>query len=128
MQIRLFNRQDDKELRALVQSTNESAGTVMDLDGKDNDLRNVEGSYFGHDGLFLVAEDDGIIVAFCGARKANCTDNDADNNVDNDGGEIMEITRFYVKDGVSKSIADRLISTVRNHAYQLDFEKVLVHP
>lgn len=118
MQIRLFNRQDDKELRALVQSNNESAGTVMDLDGKDKDLRNVEGSYFGHDGLFLVAEDDGNIIAFCGARKANKSTEDT--------GEIMEITRLYAKEGVDKSIVDGLVSTVRNHAYQLDFDKVIL--
>ncbi len=118
MQIRLFNRQDDKELRALVQSINESQGTVMDLDGKDNDLRNVEGTYFGHDGLFLVADDEGTIVAFCGARIGTESSNVA--------GETLEITRLWAKDGLDKTIVDRLISIVSNHAWQLDFEKVSV--
>ncbi len=118
MQIRLFNRQDDKELRALVQAINESQGTAMDLDGKDNDLRNVEGSYFGHDGLFLVAEDEGTIIAFCGARIGTSASNVA--------GETLEVTRLWSKDGIDPSIVEKLISTVRNHAWQLDFDKVLL--
>ncbi|MFA6212913.1 MAG: hypothetical protein WCT03_05410 [Candidatus Obscuribacterales bacterium] len=132
MQIRLYSRQDDKEFRKLMQEIYSTQGQELDLDGKDNDLRNVEGSYFGNDGLFLVAEDDGVIKGFCGARiepgtkvasGAHSSNEAASNERD-----TMTIKRLYISDDAieRQTLMDNLLSVVKNHAYQLDFETILL--
>ncbi|MBP9092761.1 GNAT family N-acetyltransferase [bacterium] len=132
MQIRLYSRQDDKEFRNLMQSIYQSKGRELDLDGTDNDLRNVEGSYFGNDGLFLVAEDDGVIHGFCGARiepgtKVN-TETRSCNATAGDARDTLLIKRLYVSPKVEnpQNLIDKLLDVVKNHAYQLDFETVLL--
>jgi hypothetical protein len=129
MQIRLYSRQDDKEFRKLMQTICQSQGLEFDLDGKDNDLRNVEGSYFGNDGLFLVAEDNGVIQGFCGARIEPGTKVDTSNNK-NVGlaRDTMNIKRLYVSPEIEErqALIDKFLSVVKNHAYQLDFETILM--
>ena len=46
----------------------ETCSAELELDGRDKDLKNIEGYYFGNNGLFLVAEEDGAIVGAVGAR------------------------------------------------------------
>lgn len=134
MQIRIFNRQDDKGLRAIVAPLEN-----LDLDNKDRDLRNVEGTYFGNNGIFLVAEDDGQIKAYMGARLLNKTGSGdkggegGEGNKREDGKvdqEILTVTRKGVAPGVpeaeAKELLDKLLAVVLNHAYQLDFAKVEV--
>lgn len=132
MQIRLYSRQDDKEFRKLMQEIYLTQGLELDLDGKDHDLRNVEGSYFGNDGLFLVAEDEGVIKGFCGARIEPGTKaaSDALNNNQAASSErdTMTIKRLYVSSDATErqALIDNLLSVVKNHAYQLDFETILL--
>jgi hypothetical protein len=125
MQIRIFNRQDDKALRAIIGQLGN-----LDLDDKDSDLRNVEGTYFGNNGIFLVAEDDGQIKAYMGARLLNKTDNSDKRHDDTGDQEILTVTRKGVATGIPEAEAhellDKLMTVVLNHAYQLDFAKVEV--
>lgn len=109
MQIRIFNRQDDKALRALMAELDPS----LDLNGKDNDLRNVEGTYFANGGLFLIAEEEGEILAFMGARRLNDSEN-------------LTVTRQGLKPGaqIDPAILEQLLAVVLNQAYQLDLKKV----
>lgn len=126
MQIRVFNRQDDKELRSLMQSICQANGTTFDLDGKDNDLRNVEGTYFGHDGIFLVAEEDGAILAFCGARRLDSDPNSiaaGADSIDQKRG-TLKITRSYARPDLDKGVMERMMAIVSNHAYQLDYKSI----
>lgn len=130
MQIRLYSRQDDKEFRNLMQTIYQSQGSELDLDGKDNDLRNVEGSYFGNDGLFLVAEDNGVIQGFCGARiepgTKVSTESLSSNTNSNPARDIMCVKRLYVSPEIEQqqALIDKLLDVVKNHAYQLDFESI----
>lgn len=125
MQIRIFNRQDDKGLRAIIAPLEN-----LDLDDKDRDLRNVEGTYFGNSGIFLVAEDDGQIKAYMGARLLSKTGNGDKRHDDLGDQEILTVTRKGVAPGIPKAEArellDKLMAVVLNHAYQLDFAKVEV--
>ncbi len=120
MQIRLYSRQDDKEFRKLMQSIYQSKGSELDLDGKDNDLRN------------LVAEDDGVIHGFCGARiepgtKVN-TETLSLNATTEAARDTLFIKRLYVSPEIEnhQELVDKLLNVVKNHAYQLDFETVLL--
>ena len=132
MQIRLYSRQDDKEFRKLMHSVCLSNGSEFDLDGADNDLRNVEGSYFGNDGLFLIAEEEGVIQGFCGARIEPGTK--LPTGQINSGTKLsserdtMTIKRLYVRPDIDgrQALIDTLLNVVKNHAYQLDFETIIL--
>ncbi|MCA9800631.1 MAG: hypothetical protein KC777_01530 [Cyanobacteria bacterium HKST-UBA02] len=84
MQIRIANRQDEKKIRALAEAVAGAAGKEFDLQGADNDLINVEANYFGKQGLFLVADRDGEIIAAGGARAKS--------------EDILEISRFLASE------------------------------
>ncbi|MBU6452513.1 MAG: hypothetical protein KGS72_12080 [Cyanobacteria bacterium REEB67] len=137
MQIRFANRQDEAPVRALL----ESQGAALDLAGADRDLRNLDQNYFGRDGLFIVAEAEGEVVAFAGARRS---ESDA---------EILLLNRLNVDKRISLSsdrcgkisgttdgdtleanddstdsaaIKKRFLAIVQNHAYQMDYKKVVI--
>jgi len=119
MQIRIANRQDEAPVRALL----ESQGVVLDMPGGDQDLRNLDHNYFGHDGLFVVAEEDGKVIAFAGARKVEGED------------DILELTRMTLpstdkataESGTTCSeIKERFLAIIKNHAYQMDYKKIQV--
>jgi len=69
VQIRIGNKQDEASVRLLIGETLSESGESLDLGGKDRDLRTIEIHYFGHDGVFLVAEEDRKIIAFAAAEK-----------------------------------------------------------
>lgn len=69
MQVRIANKQDEADIRTFVDAFYRLSGSQLNLDSVDSDLRNVEASYFGKEGLFLVAEHEGKIVGVAGARK-----------------------------------------------------------
>lgn len=118
MQIRIFNRQDDKGLRTLIER---EKGLSLNLDNADKDLRNVEATYFGHGGIFLVAEDEGEVKAYMGARPLS-------DEALNKGPEVITITRLGKAPELSEKegndIMESLLKVVLNHAYQMDFRAV----
>lgn len=69
MQVRAANRQDEPLIRNIVFSALEELGITPDPDGRDKDLKNVEHSYFWHDGVCLVAERDGQVIGVVAARR-----------------------------------------------------------
>lgn len=109
MQIRIANRQDDKGIRALVESIYKEQGKSLDLDGKDEDLRNIE-RYFARAGLFLVAEEQGEIKAILAAEKET--------------EKLFKLKRLMGEAGAHRE----MLEIALNHAYQMDFEKVEVEP
>jgi len=116
MQIRFANRQDEAPVRALL----ESQGVVLDPAGADNDLRNLDLNYFGQDGVFIVAEEEGKLIAVAGARKL-----DSDN-------EILELKRLTlptdatVPGTTNSAILERFLAIIKNHAYQMDYKSIQV--
>ena len=116
MQIRIANRQDEAPVRGLL----EAAGNKLDLSasGADHDLHNIDQNYFGHDGIFLVAERDGNVVAFAGAR---CEGDDKNKLV---------LRRMFLGgtegSGTTSELREKFLAIIKNHAYQLDFKTVEV--
>lgn len=82
-QIRIANKQDESHIRALMKDALASISKEFDLDGSDADLKNIEWSYFGHDGVFFVLELDRTVVGIAGAAKLS--------------DDTLEIKRLYVK-------------------------------
>ncbi|MBN8659956.1 MAG: hypothetical protein LCH63_04250 [Candidatus Melainabacteria bacterium] len=116
-QIRLANRQDEKEIRELTESLYQASGQTFSLEEQDNDLRNIEGKYIGPGGIFLVYELDGKLSGYLAAA------------CDNEN-ETIEIKRNgFAPACVSPSPAEiygRMLAVVRNHAYQMDIKSVLI--
>ena len=115
MQIRIANRQDEAPLRAFF----EKQGKTLDLTGADKDLHNIDQGYFGHDGLFVVAEEDGEIIGLAGARQSS------------DSADVLELIRLAVSAEKSDNttggaIKDRMLAIIKNHAYQMDFKTIKV--
>ena len=114
MQIRIANRQDEAPIRALL----EKQGAVLDLKGADRDLHNIDQGYFANDGLLVVAEEDGEIIALAGARKSAHDES------------VLEVLRLapqtFLSSTAGGAIRERFISIIKNHAYQMDFAKVSV--
>lgn len=107
-QIRIANKQDEPHIRALAKDALASISQEIDLDGVDADLKNVEWSYFGHDGVFFVLEVDGKIAGYAGAAKLS--------------EDAIEIKRLFVQpDSVQKleGLLDMLIDFARKMDYRL---------
>lgn len=92
MQIRVANRQDEKHIQALFAEICKKKGEEIDLSESHKDLRNIEANYFGNEGLFLIAEEEGKIIGFAGARKKS--------------DETLSVDRFYIEDMHKKSGID----------------------
>jgi N-acetylglutamate synthase-like GNAT family acetyltransferase len=82
-------------------------------------LHNIDQGYFGHDGLFVVAEEDGEIIGLAGARQSS------------DSADVLELIRLAVSPEKSDNttggaIKDRMLAIIKNHAYQMDFKTIKV--
>lgn len=107
-QIRIANKQDETHIRALAKEAHASISKEFDLDGGDADLKNIEWTYFGHDGVFLVLEVDGKIAGYAGAAKLS--------------DDAIEIKRLYVKPECGPSLEgllDMLVDFARKMDYSL---------
>ncbi len=113
MQIRIANRQDEPEIRTLVESICKESGSPFDIETSDSDLRNIDANYFGHEGLFLVAEDEGKIVGVAGAkRKTDLT---------------LELKRLIAKPGdkfIPADLLGELLSVIVEFAPRLLYERI----
>lgn len=107
-QIRIANKQDETHIRALAKDALASISQEIDLDGHDADLKNVEWSYFGHDGVFLVLEVNGRIEGYAGAAKLS--------------DDAIELKRLFVQpDSVAslEGLLDMLIDFARKMDYRI---------
>ncbi|HEY9715612.1 MAG TPA: hypothetical protein V6C72_19215 [Chroococcales cyanobacterium] len=132
MQIRLGNKQDEASVRQIVARAHsappahldesgktESPGDflLLDLTGQDKDLVNIEANYIGHDGTFLVAEQDRKVVGFALARSKPGPESDS----------VCLLRRLMVErpvDGFELSIEElitKLIEKVESFACNLDY-------
>lgn len=113
MQTRIANRQDEKEIKALTEAFYKKDSMELDIEGKDKDLRNIEGNYIGKNGIFLVTEEDGKVLAYLGARQKQ-------NN--------LLVERFLVSSELPEQkaadLAVKLMDITLNHAFQADFAGV----
>lgn len=113
MQIRIGNKQDEKSVRELISEILLERGESLDLEGRDRDLRQIEIHYFGHDGVFLVAEDDRKVFAFAAAAKHTET--------------ACELKRLYVRqDHRRQGIGTQLLQQVISFARNLDYQELVV--
>ncbi len=108
-QIRIANKQDEPHIRALMKDALASISKEFDLDGSDADLKNIEWSYFGHDGVFFVLELDRDVVGIAGAAQLS--------------DDTLEIKRLYVKPdlGLEKDflgLLDMLLDFARKMDYR----------
>ncbi len=108
-QIRIANKQDEPHIRALLKDALAGISKEMDLNGSDVDLKNIEWSYFGHDGVFFVLELDGTIAGVGGAAKLSDS--------------ALEIKRLYVKpdlhlESALLDLLERLLDFARKMDYQ----------
>lgn len=115
MQIRLGNRQDEPSINNLVLAVMKEFCLPVEPDRTESDLKNIESNYFGHDGVFLIAEEDGQLIGVAGARRSNDS--------------VLELVRLAVdKDWRGKGIARQLISTILSFANDLGYQNIIVEP
>lgn len=119
MQIRIANKQDESAIRALFQThLNEHLCRQLDLspEGAESDLRNIEGNYFGRDGIFLVASVEKDIVAIAGGRRAG-----------NGSDDVFHIKRLFVDPKYRRQhVATQMVSIISRHAGILGFNRIEV--
>lgn len=111
MQIRVANRQDEKSIQAIFAELCSKKGEELDLSSKHKDLRNIEANYFGNEGIFLVAEDDGKLLGFAGAKKECDT--------------TISVDRFYIDDAHKRSGIDKqFMQVIVPFAKRMYFERL----
>lgn len=109
MQLRIGNKQDEGAVRALVQQSMIEVGAEFQLETAEADLKNIEGEYFGNDGIFVVIEEDSEIIAFAAARRLN--------------DEICEVRRVFVhkawrKQGLMLKLFHQIIAFAKRMEYR----------
>lgn len=112
-QIRIANKQDEPHIRALAKDALASISKELDLDGSDADLKNLEWSYFGHDGVFFVLEVNGKIAGFAGAAKLS--------------EDAIEIKRLFVQPDSSQAVQG-LFDMLIDFARKMDYRQVECAP
>lgn len=111
MQIRVANRQDEKQIQTIFADLCSKKGEELDLNSKHKDLRNIEANYFGNEGIFLVAEDSGKIIGFAGAKKSSDI--------------VISVDRFYILDAHKRDGIDlRFMQVILPFAQRMFFEKI----
>lgn len=111
MQVRIANRQDEPQIRSFVDAIYQTSGRSLNLESEDSDLRNIEANYFGKEGLFLVAEEEGKISGIAGARKKSET--------------VLELRRLMIeKEKSSSEIVQQLMQVIVGFAPRLLYERI----
>lgn len=109
-QIRIANKQDESHIRALLKDALKSISKELDLEGSDADLKNIEWSYFGHDGVFVVLEVSGNIEGLAGAYQLS--------------DDALLIKRLYVKPERYGEGLDELLEMLIDFARKMDYRLV----
>lgn len=114
MQIRAANRQDEPLIRNIVFSSLEELGITADPEGRDSDLKNVEQSYFWHDGACLVAEKEGQVIGVIAGCRHNCD-------------EELELARLAVYPAArNRGVGRALIKTLVFFASNMDYKRIVL--
>lgn len=114
-QIRIANKQDDSQIRALCAEALKSQSIEFDLTGRDQDLKNVEWTYFGHDGIFLVVELEGAVAGYAGATKLT--------------EEAIQIKRFLIRPLVDvRATSGLLLDMLIKHSKNMDYSTLIFEP
>lgn len=115
MQIRAGNRQDEKHIRAIIFDAMLECGLQPEPEGREDDLKNVEEGYFWHDGIFVVAERDEVIIGVAGGRR-NPDDEDE-----------LELIRLAVLPRERKNhVASELIKTIKFFAGNMEYKRIVL--
>jgi len=113
VQIRIGNKQDEASVRLLVGEVLAESGKSLDIEAADRDLRSIEINYFGHDGVFLVAEEERKIVGIAAALKRTET--------------TCEVKRLYVtREHRGKGVGTQLLQQLVRFARNLDYDQLVV--
>jgi N-acetylglutamate synthase-like GNAT family acetyltransferase len=109
MQIRIGNKQDEPAVRELVRRLTTEIDVPFDLESTESDLKNIEREYIGHDGIYLVVEEENAIVGFAAARSLT--------------EDICEIKRMVIDDkhrgkGLAKQLVKHIVSFARGLDYR----------
>lgn len=111
MQVRIANKQDEADIRTFVESIYKQSGLMLDLESGDSDLRNIEANYFGKEGLFIVAEDEGQIAGIAGARRKSDS--------------VLEFNRLIMSDQFARDqVVSELLDVVVNFANRLFYSRI----
>ncbi len=111
MQIRLGNRQDEGAILHLVEEVMKEFGQTVDVNTTESDLRNIDANYMGRDGIFLVADEEGHVLAVAGARRRD--------------EETLEITRLAVgKKHRGGGIATRMLEIIEKFAGDFEYRRI----
>ena len=112
MQIRIANRQDEKKLLPFIEEIYKERGKALDLTRADSDLKNVEASYFGKDGVFLLAEEDQKIIGIAGANMMS--------------DDLCALRRIYVApDWRRKGIARQMLNVILGIARRFEYKRIV---
>jgi predicted N-acetyltransferase YhbS len=115
MQIRVGNRQDEPQIRQIVANAMAEHGEKPDS-ARDADLVDIEANYFWHDGVFLVAEEEGEIIGLVGARKFNSEQ------------EIELVRLVVIPEARGRGVARALVDSVLFFSRNLEYEKLVAYP
>lgn len=123
MQIRCASRSDDKKIRDFLSCLLEKGGKILDLDGVDQDLKNIEESYFAQEGAFLLLEEDGLLKGIAAGKKIPQQSGE-------DFSEVFLIRRIELALDLEygQNYARRLYSVLANIAKQGCFKTILLSP
>jgi N-acetylglutamate synthase-like GNAT family acetyltransferase len=118
MQIRLGNKQDEPMVRDLLMTVMHEVGLEAYFEKMRPPIMNMEREYIGHDGTYLVAEDDRKIVGVAAAKKkteAVCELN------------LLCVTTEWRRMGLGKQMLQKILSFAKGLDYdalQVDAEVV----
>lgn len=117
MQIRAGNRQDEKYIRPIIFNAMKECGLEPEPEGREDDLKDIEAGYFWHDGIFIVAERDGVIIGVAGGRR---------NPDPGHEGELELIRLAVLPEERKHHIARQLLDTILFFATNMEYEQVIL--
>lgn len=115
MQIRVGNRQDEPLIRDIVSKAMTEHGEKPDS-ARDADLVDIEANYFWHDGVFLVAEEEGEIIGLAAARKFASEH------------EIELVRLVVVPEARGRGVARALVDSILFFSRNLEYQKLVTYP
>ncbi|HEY9756266.1 MAG TPA: GNAT family N-acetyltransferase [Oculatellaceae cyanobacterium] len=111
MQLRIGNKQDEPACRELAKKCADDGGLDFALETVDADLRNIELAFIGHDGVFIVVEENEEVIAFAAARKGE--------NEDVCSLRYLCVQESARKRGLGRKLVEQILFFARNLEYKV---------